>query len=311
MRSLAFLKKQKAEREQRRKEREEKRKEKERQKELEKKQKQKEKKKAASERRKKILKSRKNRRYYNKVRGVELKRRKKLGDVYGYHQVLIMQNNRRIERIGAAWWRTDAYRIYNEAIKENREKVKFPLSFTQTWEMRKSEVQTKRPQKYEIMIVQTLKEGENTVSHLRDKDGRFVENVIVNDKGSHIILVKDDWYVPEYFNVYGYHPSKDRKTFDFILNEIVLKDANRENIRKVFTFNNKLIIQYDLDFDFVVCKDVEQAQLLHDTLEKYAGDNKYIFFTGKLSRGMSTLMLNRLEEKTGWSRAVCKKINSF
>lgn len=308
-RLLERLKRERLEKERKRAEREEKK----RQKELEKKKKEKarEHRKATAEIRKKKRRSKENRRYYKKVRKVELNRRKKMGDVYAYHLIVIMQNNRRVKRIGAAWWLTSAYEKYNAAIEENRRTVKFPLEITEYTKKRTKEIRYAKEQKYEIMLIQKVKEGEDTTAYLRDKNGKFVENIIVDDKNKHVIIAKDDWYVPETFHVYGYHPFKDRKDFDFILNKIVLNNATKEGIRRVFTFNNKLIIQYDLDFDFVVCKTPKEAKRLYDALEKYAGSNEYVFFTGTLNRQQSSMMLNKLEEKTGWSRINCKRTTSI
>ena len=67
----------------------------------------------------------------------------------------------------------------------------------------------------------------------------------------------------------------------------------------------------DLDFDFVVCKTPKEAKRLYDALEKYAGSNEYVFFTGTLNRQQSSMMLNKLEEKTGWSRINCKRTTSI
>lgn len=306
---LERLKRERLEKERKRAEREEKK----RQKEIEKKKKEKamERRKATAEIRKKKRRSKENRRYYKKVRKVELDRRKKLGDVYAYHQIVIMQNNRKIKRLGVAWWLTGAYEKYNAAIEENRKNVKYPLAITEYTKKRGKEIRFAKEQKYEIMIIQKIKSGSNSVSYLRDKHGKLTENVIVGDDGSHLIIAKDDWYMPETFHVYGYHPFKDRKPFDFILNNIVLNNVSKDSIRRVFTFNNKVIIQYDLDFDFVICKNVKEAKRLYDALEKYACDNKYVFFTGTLSREQSTMMLNKLEEKTGWSRQKCKRVNSI
>lgn len=308
---LERLMRERLEKERKRAEREEKKRRKELELEKKKKEKEREHKKILSARRKKKRRSKENRRYYKKVRKIELTRRKKLGDVYAYHQVIIMKNNRRIDKIGAAWWLTNAYEIYNNAIEENRKKVKFPVQIIEHITRKEKEVRTTKKQKLEIMLIQKVKEGENTTAYLRDKDGKIIENVIVDDKNKHIIIAKDDWYVPETFHVYGYHPSKDRKDFDFILNEMVLNNVDKNGVRRVFTFLNKLIIQYDLDFDFVVCKTSDEAKRLYSALEKYAGDNKYVFFTGTLNREQSTMMLNKLEEKTGWTREACKRPHSI
>ena len=66
-------------------------------------------------------------------------------------------------------------------------------------------------------------ENEETVARFRNEQGQFVDNVIV-DKEQHVIIAKSEWLIEETFNVYGYHPVKDRKTYDFILNDIRKED---------------------------------------------------------------------------------------
>ena len=160
------------------------------------------------------------------------------------------------------------------------------------------------------MLLQKVGGFEEKVTHLRDETGRFVENVIV-DNDDFLILTKDEWLVEETFSVYGYHPNKDRKDFNFILNEMILKDCGIDNVKRVFVFNNRLIIQYDSDFDFVTCKTADECKRLYNTLQKYVGKNKYVLFTGELTKEMSTWMLNEIEEKTGWDRNSCKRIHTL
>lgn len=298
MKSLARLVREKEEREARRAEKERLKKEKE----------------AEKLRLKKIEKKKKqkkgqNQRYYKKKRDKELAERKKMGDMRTYHLVLITKNYKRKKRIGASWWMTDAYAIYNEAIEKNQQEVKFPAKIFETSVKRQKQSERSTANVYEIMILQRTPEGQ-TVNQFKDESGKFVDNIIINNE-SYTILDKHEWLIEETFNVYGYHPSKDRKTFDFILNEMVMKDVERENIKRVFTFANKLIIQYDDDIDIVTCKTEDEAIRLHNALDKAVGKNKYILFTGKLNRNMSTWILNKLEEKTGWTRESCKKIHTL
>ena len=253
---------------------------------------------------KKKMKSIQNKKYYAKKRNAVLEQREKNGDFRSYHMVVIMKNHKKVKRIGASWWKADAFEKYNEAVKKNMEEVKFPVKFTEV----NNEAEL-TPLKYEIMIVQRNDEEDNE-TRLRNENGEFVENVIV-DNSNYRIIAKHDWYVEDNFNVYGYHPKKDRKDFKFIANEMILKDNCIENIKRIFIYNNKLVIQYNDDFDFVICKTVKEAERLHDALMKYVGKQKYIFFTGHLNKNLSTEFLNKLEEKTGWTRETCKRIHTL
>ncbi len=298
-RLLERLKREKAEKEERRLERERKKKEKEA-----------EKKKLAREKRIKRKKKMYNRRAYLKRRKVEVKEREKRGDVYGFHMVIIMKNGKRIKSLGSAWWRLNAFEIYNNAIKENRQEVKFPVEIYETNEKKQKQAKRSVKVKYEIMIIKKVADDESNISHFRDEDGKF-EECVIKDDTSYKIIAKDDWYVEETFNVYGYHPYKDRKTYDFIKNEMLLKETEYDDIKRVFHFNHRLIIQSDTDIDIITCKTPKEAERLHNFLEKDLCDKPNIFFTGKLKRNLSSWILNEIEEKTGWSRQVCLKNHSL
>ncbi len=284
------------------------REEEERRKKKEEKEKIKEEKKKEKERLKKIahkkrLKKAQNKRCYAKRRKKELEKRKEIGDEFAYFTILLTRNRKKIKRIGSARWKTDAFKIYNDAIETNQETVKYPLKIATTGSQNKS-----LPIIYEILIIKKVGEDENTISQFRNEDGKFVDNVII-DKNQHIIVAKNEWLVEETFNVYGYNPIRDRKTYDFILNEIILNNIiSKDDIRSITTYNNKLFINYIGDFDFVVCKNDSEAQRLYKTLERDIPKeyNKYVLFLGEINKLQVPRLLDRMMEKTGWKRITCK-----
>ena len=292
MKSLKKLLEEKRIREEKKTKKEQEKLEKLKQKELEKKKKHKQK-----------LRVKQNRRAYLKKRQVILDEKEKNGDVHAYHMVLIMKNNKKIRRIKATWWKVKAFEIYNEELRKNREEVSFPVNFTEKMNIGKI-----GSVKYEIMVIQRTDDNDAS-NRLRNKDGEFVENVIT-DQSNYIILAKDDWYIEETFNVYGYHPKKDRKTFRFILNEIILKNTDKYNSKRLFIYNNRLIIQSNDDFDFVTCKTQSETERLYHELQKKV-DNKYVYFTGYLSKSLTSDFLDKMQEKTGWSRETCKRIHTL
>ena len=82
---------------------------------------------------KKKLRKKQNQRAYKKRRKEELDKRKSMGDEYAHYSVYITKNRKKIRFVGASWWKTDAYKIYNEAIERNRQKTKFKKTvFTTT-----------------------------------------------------------------------------------------------------------------------------------------------------------------------------------
>lgn len=264
------------------------------------------------ERRKKRIKKlrhQQNQRYYAKKKKAASEKRKKLGDVRKYCMILLVKNKRRVMKMGSAWWRTDAQKIFNEILEKNRNEVKFPVKI-RTMSSRKIRAENKTDTKWELLIVQKNDSNEDNVSQFRNDDGKFVDVQII-DKTEYKIIAREEWFVEEKFNVYGYHPKKDRKDYTFILNELFLKKLDKiHDILRVNVLVNKVIISHSEDFDFIVCKNNEEAERLYDALQndKLLSKNKSVIFFGDIvGMEQKKLMYNKMEEKTGWDRNLCKK----
>lgn len=262
------------------------------------------------EKRKKRLKQKQNKKYYNKIKEERLREREKKGDKRAYHMVVIMKNHKRIKRIGASWWMTDAYQIYNDAITKNRNEVVYPIQISESNEKKQKQGERASKTLYEIMIIQRTPNNQ-IVTEFRNKDGKFIPNTII-DSNDYTIIAKDEWFVEETFNVYGFHPIKDRKDFKFILNNILIPNKDYYDVKRVFVYNNRVIIQSNDDIDIITCKTTNEAVRLHDTLQKKTADIKYIVYTGKVkSKQISAWVLNKIEEKTGWKRHSCSRIHTL
>lgn len=257
---------------------------------------------------KKKLRKKQNRRAYLKRRQVELDRRKEMGDEKAYYCVFITKNHKKIRNIGRSWWKSDAYKIFNDAIERNHQKTFFPKT-TET--NRKNGAHDTIHVKYEILLVKKTKDGEKTVKPLRNEDGKFIDNVIT-DWENHVIVDKNDWFVEETFGIYGFHPRKDKKTYTFILNNLLLNNEDvGEEMRSVMVYKNKVIIQYLNDFDFITCYDTKQAKQLYDMLQEDITKlkKKYIVFMGETN---SEKWVEKFENKTGWKRsAITHKTTAY
>lgn len=258
----------------------------------------------------KKLRHQQNQRYYAKIKKKREKERNKKGDEKGYCMVLLVKNHKRVKRLGASWWKTDAFKIYNEELEKNHREVKFPVKFRTTCEssVRKyNRIDTK----WEVIIVQRLSDEEDdNVTQFRNDDGKFV-NVEIVDKQLYKVIARDEWYVEEHFYVYGYHPKKDRKTYQFILDNLILNKLEEINdVIQIITVKNKLIISHSDDFDFVMCKNSEEAERLYTALQSDDALKKnkdVIFFGSVTSRNSVGAIYDKIEEKTGWDRTLIKK----
>lgn len=260
------------------------------------------------EKRKKRLKHYTNKRYYAKIKKANETKRKKIGDKRTYCMVLLTKNKQRIKKLGVAWWRSDAQKIYNDALEQNRKEVKFPVKF-RTSSNKNKRAENKKPTKWELLLVERLTEDDENITQFRDDDGKFV-NVKLTDNKKYKVIAKDEWYIEEMFNVYGYHPTKDRKDYSFIMKNLFLKKL--EKIHDIFRVNvlyNKVIISHSEDFDFIICKNHDEAERLYTSFqndENICNNKNIVFFGNIVGKTNISNMYDRMQEKTGWDRILCQ-----
>lgn len=250
---------------------------------------------------KRLLKKRNARKYAKRKKALD-EYRKLMGDEKGTFSIYLMKNGKRVKFFGRKRFKNVALGLYFDLLKKNREEVAFKQTIVKNYGKYVEN-------KYELVLVKKLTpEESNNVTLLRDDSGKFIENYLV-DAPTHKILDKNEWLIEETFNVYGFDPQKERKTFDYIYNNIILKPQTNAYSR-LFIYNNKLIHHYDDDFDMVRCKNTQQAVKLYDTIEKKIDKKKYpnIFFMGKLSGTSVEWVISEIQKKTGWTRNKCKAL---
>lgn len=250
---------------------------------------------------KRLLKKRNARKYAKRKKALD-EYRKLMGDEKGTFSIYLMKNGKRVKFFGRKRFKNVALGLYFDLLKKNREEVAFKQTIVKNYGKYVEN-------KYELVLVKKLTpEESNNVTLLRDDNGKFIENYLV-DAPTHKILDKNEWLIEETFNVYGFDPQKERKTFDYIYNNIILKPQTNAYSR-LFIYNNKLIHHYDDDFDMVRCKNTQQAIKLYDTIEKKIDKKKYpnIFFMGKLSGTSVEWVISEIQKKTGWTRNKCKAL---
>ena len=250
----------------------------------------------------KNLRKKQNQRAYAKRKRAILEQHKKKGDVYGFYRIVLTKNYKQYDELSYSWWMLNAYEKFNKYIEENNKDVICEKITAQ------SDTQDADPVKYEILILKKINPKEDDgVRELRDENGMFVENVIKN-RTTYAIIAKSDWYIPETYNVYGYNPVSDRKTGRWIFDNIINVNCSKENIKNVFMCDNKLIVQYNTDFDLILCKTKNECLRLYNALEGAMGKkNKFVIFSGYIVQARKTWLYNEIEKKTGWRRETIYK----
>lgn len=242
-----------------------------------------------------------NQRYYKKKQAEILAEKQQNGDRYGYHRIVLTKDYESYKELSHSWWLLTAVKKFNKYIEENNTGVLCEKRIIQ------SDVKDAYPVKYEILLLEKIdpKMGSN-VRELRNEDGKFIENVVANNN-SYAIIQKADWYIPETYHVYGYNPKTDRKTGRWIFDNIVNVNCSRDNIKNIFMCDNKLIIQYGTDFDFVICKNRDECVRLYTAFEHEVDpNNKFIIFSNHIAKSRKSWLYDQMEEKTGWDRKKIK-----
>lgn len=248
----------------------------------------------AAKRRRRILKNKKARILYDKnVKRVREKMRKANGDVYGLYNIMIMKNKKKVSGKGHFRWMSSAYKRYNELIEENK-KVIFPVTFTSKKNDTLGNVE------YEIVLIKNIDGDTESNEAIFKTDDGFIVKAVTDDPNK-VILERHSWNIERKLIVYGYHPVYDKKTCPWIIENIILKDLSNENTKRIFMWNQYLIIENDYDFDFIQCKNSKETTLLYNTLFDLFSNMKCLFFMGVINRALVDKWRNKFYEKTGWS----------
>lgn len=241
------------------------------------------------------------------------RRKKKKGRKKVKFKIIITRNNKQTKFIGVYSNLHAAYAKYAKAIKEN-EKITFPVRFINSNQI--------KPIHDEILLLKIRDNEEDDYSMLRNELGKLVKvstfskyegkKTKYNNKIIHWnVFERHDWKTEELFWVYGYHPRNDRKDFNFIYENLVKKPlSDKSIIARIVVYQNKFICDYGNDMGIVFCKNISDALRLYTMIEEIALNEKIeniIWNQRVVNRKLSTYWLDRLQEKTNFTRLKLKR----
>lgn len=186
-----------------------------------------------------------------------------------------------------------------EKLAKKNEDVLFPVKYVNAHTIKEAN--------YEYVLLKKNINGDEKPAQLRDKYGKLVVNEITNNS-IWVIYDKKEMLIEETFWVYGYHPQRQRKTFKWIFENLILnKIENQYTILRVMVLYNKVIIRRDDDIEIVTCKNVNDSIRLYNQLNEYVikeKKNKNVFFIGAVpKRGeLKENLISEIINKTGWNR---------
>lgn len=213
-----------------------------------------------------------------------------------HYRIIITSQNKIMICVYKAMYKKSALSAFSKIITENKKSVRFPVRYS-------SRDHKLMESKYELILMKSRNIDDVEIPLLRNEYGQLVPHIANSSKM--IIYKKEEFLFEESFWVYGFNPKFQRKSFYYILNEIVLKDLKRVKypMKTIFVYRNKLIIENDNDFDMVICKNESDSARLYTEIEKEIIKLRYksIFFSG-IARGVTKERLEeRILEKTGWT----------
>lgn len=189
-----------------------------------------------------------------------------------------------------------AYEKVNELLRESKEVI-FPSRISISNKMTDT--------KYEYLILERKTDSEK-INLLRNEYGKIVEQKTNSLNWG--VYDKFKYDVEETFWVWGYNNRKDRKTFQWIYENILLgKIYSEYDLRFVCLYKNKIIFKDDNDeLDIVFCKSVTDAGRFYSLLEEYVKKDKIkqVFFLGSFNviSEKRKKLEDKLIEMTGWTK---------
>jgi hypothetical protein len=159
------------------------------------------------------------------------------------------------------------------------------------------------PADYELLLLKGRKDSDPEKILHRNDIGQFEEVKTNNPKW--IIYIKEPFLFEETFWVYGYHPRRDRKDYNFILNNILYNNLSKTGAiqKKVILYYNKIVIEDDNEnIEIITCKTADESIRLYNEMEKESNLNKIktIFWAGFAKGDNKLSTINKIQKKTNW-----------
>lgn len=174
-------------------------------------------------------------------------------------KIITTLNGKQTGYIGCYYTYEEAYAQAQNLIEKNK-KIIFPRKFLNSEDICTS--------KDEYLILEKNRLGDKTDGVARNEYGKLITQKIINNDGW-VIREKFPRIVEETFWVYGYDPKTDRKTFQWIYDNLLLGALEHSyDIIRVLLYKNKLIIKYDnKPMTIVMCKNVSDSIRMYNLID--------------------------------------------
>jgi hypothetical protein len=213
------------------------------------------------------------------------------------YSIILVNHGKQLETICSDTTEARIYKKFNELLKKNKE-ISFPIQYNN---LKHVMVESK----YELVIIKCKEFGDKEVNKIRDEYGQFVNYVSSNEDW--IVIDRANYDVEETFWVYGYHPKLQRKTFDWIFDNMIYKNAkNKYMFKSIQIYLNKILIDCNEKLDIVICKNKKDAIRFYNQVEKLCIERKmkYVLLLGDIAHSKyKSDWIDRIQRLTHWSRS--------
>lgn len=189
---------------------------------------------------------------------------------------------------------------FKELIEENK-KIRFPVKYINIGKLVDAH--------YELFIIKR-NDNDNKQTKLKDENGKII-NFQTNDE-NWVIYDREDYDKEETFWVYGYHPVFQRKDFKWIYDNLISNNNEKNSLKQILIFRNKLLISTTYELNMILCKNESDCIRLYNELEKEIEKNKikYVYFVGDGYHSyLKKNWFNKIKELTGWDDLKIRRRN--
>lgn len=209
-------------------------------------------------------------------------------------KIVSCHNGKQDGYIGRYRTAEDAYADLERLIEESS-KVEFPKMVENSGGINEA--------CYEYLILEKNRHGDKEGATMRDQYGRLTrQETNIEDKW--VVFDKVRYNVEETFWIFGMSPRSDRKTFRWIMDNMVLDGVDNEyDFKRVSVYRNKLIVRDDdNNIGLVLCKTQSEAIRLYNKIEEVTKDNGNVLMIGsdEATKERRKRTESELVELTGW-----------
>lgn len=240
---------------------------------------------------------------YKRKRGRKKHRGRKKGgrDLY---RIILVNHGRILKVLTRQGTEMGCYKKFKQYLKES-DNVTFPVKYN-------NEREFLTYASYELVMLKRNVDNENPVTRVMDSQGEFVDYQTTDSEW--LIHDRADYNVEESFWVYGYHPSSQRKSFPWIVDNLIAIDMkDKYAFKNIVLYHNKLLIESGTKLEMVICKNLSDAIRMYNMIDEIVVKNKmrYVVMMGNVAKSKNrSFWFDKISNLTHWSRHKINQTNT-